>query len=78
MYEIHQLASFCLCLFAIHALFHILQPVSVCTIEDPMVVAGMHRRRIELEDKEKVMASVWGTDSLPRYLFCLGQFGSNG
>ena len=25
-----------------------------------------HRRRIELEDKAKVVASVWGTESLPR------------
>ena len=25
-----------------------------------------HRRRIELEDKAKVVASDWGTESLPR------------
>ena len=25
-----------------------------------------HRKRIELEDKAKVVASVWGTESLPR------------
>ena len=32
-----------------------------CTVE------GLHhRRRIELEDKAKVVASDWGTESLPR------------
>ena len=30
--------------------------------------------RLELEDKGKVVASVWGTESLPRKMFCLGQF----
>ena len=37
-----------------------------------------HRRRIDLEDKAKVVASAWGTDSLPRWLFCLGLFETNG
>ena len=37
-----------------------------------------HRIRIELEDKAKVAASVWRTESLPRKLFCLGLFGTNG
>ena len=39
---------------------------------------AQHRRRIELEDKAKVVASVWGTESLPRWLFCLSLFGTNG
>ena len=29
-------------------------------------VNAPHRRRIELEDKVKVVASDWGTESLPR------------
>ena len=29
-------------------------------------LGGGHRRRIELEDKAKVVASDWGTESLPR------------
>ena len=40
-----------------------------------------HRRRIELEDKAKVVASVWGKNllnSLPPSLFCLGRFERNG
>ena len=37
-----------------------------------------HRRRIDLEDKAKVVASDWGTESLPRKLFCLGLFETNG
>ena len=39
-----------------------------------VLAQGYHRKRIELEDKAKVVASYWGTESLPRYLFCLGQF----
>ena len=31
----------------------------------------LHRRRIELEDKAKVVASDWGTESLSSELFCL-------
>ena len=37
-----------------------------------------HRRRIDLEDKAKVVASDWGTDSLLRKLFCLGLLETNG
>ena len=37
-----------------------------------------HRRRIALEDRAKVVASVWGTESLPRQLFCLGLFETYG
>ena len=37
-----------------------------------------HRRRIELEDKAKVVVSDWGTESLPRQLFCLSLFETNG
>ena len=37
-----------------------------------------HRRRIELEDKAKVVPSDWGTESLPRLLFCLSLFETNG
>ena len=29
-------------------------------------VSATHRRRIELEDKAKVVVSFWGTESLPR------------
>ena len=29
------------------------------------LIAKGHRRRIELEDKAKVVASDWGTESLP-------------
>ena len=29
--------------------------------------ASKHRRRIELEDNAKVVALVWGAESLPRY-----------
>ena len=29
-------------------------------------IRTVHRRRIELKDKPKVVASVWGTESLPR------------
>ena len=32
----------------------------------PSLFALQHRRRIELEDKAKVAASDWGTESLPR------------
>ena len=31
-----------------------------------LFVQYSHRRRIELEDKAKVVASDWGTESLPR------------
>ena len=31
-----------------------------------LLVQYTHRRRIELEDKAKVIASDWGTESLPR------------
>ena len=31
-----------------------------------VLAQGYHRRRIELEDKAKVVASDWGTESLPR------------
>ena len=30
-----------------------------------VLVGSEHRRRIELEDKAKVVASDWGTESLP-------------
>ena len=32
-------------------------------------VCFTHRRRIELEDKANVVPSVWGTESLQRWLF---------
>ena len=38
----------------------------------------MHRRRIDLEDKAKVVASDWWTESLLRQLFCFGLFETNG
>ena len=31
-----------------------------------VLYSTVHRRRIELEDKAKVVASVWGAQSLPR------------
>ena len=31
-----------------------------------LVVAAAHRRRIDLEDKTKVVAYAWGAESLPR------------
>ena len=40
-------------------------------------VCLQHRRRIKTEGKAKVVAGVWGKNlfnSLPRKLFCLGQF----
>ena len=39
-----------------------------------ITVSLQRRRRMELEDKAKVVASDWGTESLPRSLFCLGLF----
>ena len=41
-------------------------------IQHGQAVYCTHRRRIELEDKAKVVASDWGTKSLPLQLFCLG------
>ena len=40
-------------------------------MEHICTVGKTHRRRIELEDKAKVVPSVLGTESLPRKLFCL-------
>ena len=43
------------------------------TIASPLPLLlerGEHRWRIELEDKAKVVPSVWWTESLPGYLFC--------
>ena len=31
-----------------------------------LLICSEHRRRIELEDKAKVIASDWGTESLPQ------------
>ena len=36
------------------------------TAEVDETLLYMHRRRIELEDKAKVVALDWGTESLPR------------
>ena len=35
------------------------------TKAEPAAVGADHRRRIVLEDKAKVIASDWGTESLP-------------
>ena len=35
-------------------------------LSTPALEFPLHRRRIELEDKAKVAASDWGTESLPR------------
>ena len=35
-------------------------------VAEPVGVSSGHRRRIELEDKAKVVTSDWGTESLPR------------
>ena len=42
------------------------------------IEAFNHRRSIELEYKAKFVPSVWGKESLPRLLFCLSLFGTNG
>ena len=52
--------------------YQISKDLHYCTLN------AVHRRRIELEGKAKVVASDWGTESLPRQLFCLGLFETNG
>ena len=48
------------------------------TLYNSLYISVCHRRRIELEDKAKVVSSVWGTESLLRKLVCLGLFGTKG
>ena len=36
-----------------------------CDYKPHVVYYGEHRRRIELEDKAKVVMSDWGTESMP-------------
>ena len=50
----------------------------MCTRLAETLITQNHSRRIDLEDKAKVVASDWETDSLPRWLFCLGLFETNG
>ena len=44
--------------------FHHMQQIEEFSLS--IRVAGAHRRKIDLEDKAKVVAYAWGAESLPR------------
>ena len=52
--------------------------ITVYTVNSLPIHLLNHRRRIDFEDKAKVVTSDWGTEYLPLKLFCLGPFETNG